>query len=231
MVARTSETVGRLAVERARVRMPHLAPDSVEVVELVRGRAFVVVRKAPDGVVVLEETGRIVRGRERLAAIAAHVCALSHVRHAVAEAQLDRRVEHTSRSSALLRGVAASSRDRRLRRDLRELLAELDAYRVRLDALQEEWLRPAPATERTLRRLVSLLNAAARDDRAIVRSTRELAADIARARANGNGAAPAMLERWAIARLGCADLPFFYWELDAEDDVAFVVDFVRAARA
>jgi hypothetical protein len=229
MAARTSDTVGRLAVERARTRMPGLAPDSVEVVELVRGRAFIVVRTAPDGVVVLEESGRLVRGRDRLVSIARHVCALAHVELAFTEAQLDRRLEHTTRSTSLLGDAAASVRNRPARRELRAVVDELDAYGDLLTTLHEERLRPLPATERTLRRLVTMLNAAARRDRAVVRGTRRLAAALSLA--GQDGATMATLERWVIARLGSADLPFFYWDLDEGSDARFVAEFVRAARA
>ncbi len=208
--------------------MPELAPESVEVVELARGRVFVVLRDAGEGVVVLDERGRLVRGVERLAAVARHARALEQVATALAEARLDRRLEHATHSRASLEELMPDG-EPRVAGDLRRVLDELETYRRRLLELRDERHRRAQATERTLRRTVSLLTEAARADRAVVRATRRLAVSCTESTAK-NPCATA-LHRWALARLTGDDLPFFHPELDEVDGALFVEEFVRAARA
>lgn len=231
MAGRAPDAVGRLALQRALVRMPALSPDSVEVVELVRGRAFVVVRTHPSGVVVLDEAGRLVRGRPRLSAIARHVHAVRQVEALLAESQLDRRLEEASWSATFLGQVTSTLSGRDLRRDAATLGQDVELYRMRLVALTDERRRLAPATERTLRRMVSCLNDAARADRGVVRTTRAVGATLVGVPA-GEWASPvAGLRRWVVARLGSSDLPFFHEEIDATDRGEFVREFVAAARS
>lgn len=229
MAARTAETVARLAVERARVRLPGLAPDSVQVVELVRGRAFVVVRTRPDGVLVLDAAGRLVRGRERLVAIARHVDATARVERALADAQLERRLEHATRSAEFLDTASREIAERGVKTAVVRVVGDLGTLAERLSVLRDEWQRQVPATERTLRRLVTLLDSAARSDRDVVRGARELALALCSRSPDGPGVAP--VRRWVAARLASADIPFFYWELDAAESERYVADFVRVARA
>jgi hypothetical protein len=210
--------------------MPSLSPDSVEVVELVRGRAFVVVRTHPCGVVVLDEAGRLVRGRERLAAIGRHVRALAQVEAVLAAAQLDRRLEHAARSSALLGRLERALPGKELRRTTACLLAEIELYQTRLVALLDEHTRAAPATERTLRRTIGLLNDAARADRGVVRTACALAGALTADVTSDRASPAASLRRWVVARLSTPDVPYFYAEFDADRD-GFVKDFVAAARA
>lgn len=211
--------------------MPGLAPDSVEVVELTRGRPYIVVRMVPSGVVVLDERGRLVRGRNRLVAIARHLYAVGRVRAALEEARLERRWQHVEHSIVLL------ERQRRLfgrtvvARGIAGLVSELETLRDRLGDVRVELerQRALPPTERTLRRTVGLLNAAAGADRGVINATRQLAADVVRVDRFRAGA-PA-LRRLLIARLASADLLFFYWELDEREGRCFVEDFVASARA
>jgi hypothetical protein len=226
MATRAVDAVGRLALQRARVRMPELAPDSVEVVELVRGSAFVVVRTAPSGIVVLDERGRLVRGRDRLVAIARHVATLREVDGALREAQLELRLEHAVRSLSLLGELDLA----KSACDVKRLLSDLDQFRVSLEALIDERLR-APATPRTLRRTVNLLNEAAVADRAVVRTVRAAAATIASASFSGRASPESTLRRWVLARLSNADLPFFLYELGECDRSRQVAEFVTAARS
>jgi hypothetical protein len=231
MGSRAPDAVGRLAVQRARVRMPALSPDSVEVVELVRGQAFVVVRTNPSGVLVLDESGRLVRGRPRLAAIARHLRAVRQVDAVLAETQLERRLEHASRSTALLERLAEAVAAKQLRRGTIDLRQDVELFRTRLVALRDEQRRFAPATERTLRRTVACLNAAARADRRVVRATRSLGAALAGVPNDDRTSPVASLRRWVVARLGSPDLPFFHEEIDASDESEFVREFVVAARS
>jgi len=159
--------------------MPALSPDSVEVVELVRGRAFVVVRTRPSGVVVLDEAGKLVRGRPRLAAIARHLHAVRQVETLLTESQLERRLEQASRSTVFLGRVTATLSGKELRRVATTLGQDVELYRSRLITLTDERHRLAPATERTLRRMVSCLNTAARADRGVVRTARVVGATLA----------------------------------------------------
>jgi hypothetical protein len=231
MSSRAPDAVGRLALQRARVRMPALAPDSMEVVELVRGRAFVVVRTYPTGVVVLDEAGKLVRGRPRLAAIARHLRAVRHLEAVLAESQLDRRLEHASRSSALLGRIAKALAGKELRRGAASLGQDVELYRSRLAALSDERRRLAPATERTLRRMVVCLNDAARADRGVVRTTRAVGATLACLPDDDRASPAASLRRWVVARLSSPDLPFFHEEIDVTDQGEFVRGFVEAARS
>ena len=102
MASRAHRPVSVVAVERARSRIPGFSPDSVQVVELARGNAFVVVRMLPSGVVVLDRAGRLVRGRDRLATIGRHLRAVEQVGQALAEARLEQRGEHAALSGVLL---------------------------------------------------------------------------------------------------------------------------------
>lgn len=231
MAVRAPAAVGRLAVQRAKVRMPALSPDTVEVVELVRGRAFVVVRTNPSGVVVLDEAGRLVRGRPRLAAIARHLQAVRQVDAVLAAAQVERRLEHASHSTALLERVGRALSARELKRGATGLCFDVEHYRSRLVVLHDERTRIAPATERTLRRMVSSLNEAARADRAVVRTTRSVGGALAAVPAGDRTSPAASLRRWVVARLGTPDLPFFYEEIDGSGGAEFVREFVVAARA
>jgi hypothetical protein len=211
--------------------MPALSPDSVEVVELVRGQAFVVVRTNPSGVVVLDESGKLVRGRPRLAAIARHVRAVRQVDAVLAESQLERRLEHASRSTALLGRLAEAIAGKELRRRTVVLRRDVELYRTRLVALHDEHRRIAPATERTLRRTVACLNDAARADRGVVRTTRTVGVTLAGVPSDDRTSPAASLRRWVVARLGSPDLPFFDAEIDGSDDGEFVREFVAAARS
>jgi hypothetical protein len=225
MATRAVDSVGRLALQRARVRMPQLAPDSVEVVELARGSAFVVVRTAPAGIVVLDERGRLVRGRERVGAIARHVATLREVDEVLRDAQLERRLEHAERSSSLLRELDL----RKSACDVGPLLTDLASFRAKVEALLDERAR-APATERTLRRTVNLLNDAAAADRAVVRAVRVVADSIAGASLSDRASPEATLRRWVLARLSSPDLAYFHDELGERERSRYVSDFIAAAR-
>jgi hypothetical protein len=232
MAARPLHAVGRLAVERARARLPGFAPDSVEVVELIRGQAFVVVRTAPAGVAVLDEYGRLVRGRPRLEAIARHVDALGRTRLAFEEARLERRRVYAEESIALLARQCRVFSRQALRPRIAALVDRLEALRDRLGTVQSELERQRglPPTERTLRRRIGLLNNAAAADRAVVLAARVLAADLMRVERGAKAHAPTTLQRWLAARLGSSDLPFFYAELDELEGRRFVESFVASAR-
>ena len=231
MAAHPSEAVSRRAVERARARLPDLVPDSVEIVELVRSRPYIVVRFLPDGIVVLDERGRFVRGRERLAAVARHLDATGRVSRSLEQTLLERRRAHVEQSVALLRRQLSRNRRGSLRDAVASVLAELDGLGASLGGLEEDLRRQRsfPPTERTLRRTVGLLNEAARADRRVVRATRALAADVARASRRRDPAET--LRRWIAARLASSDLPFFLEELDERESDRFVEGFVAAARA
>src|SRR6185295_13235812 len=102
MAVGTPSAVSRLAVERARARQPGLAPDSVEVVELTRGQGYVVVRMLPQGLLVVDERGRLVRGRDKLVLIGSHLVAVSRVKTHAQEARFERRQAHAGESIPLL---------------------------------------------------------------------------------------------------------------------------------
>lgn len=231
MAARSSTVVGRLAVERALARMPGVVPDSVELVELVRGRPYVAIRGSPVGVVVLDERGRLVRSRTRLAAIGRHLDTTSRVRSVLEQTLLDRRRAHLEQSLLLLERELAGQRRASLRESLSALLAELEGLRAALDGLEQDLRRQQGLlpTERTLRRTVALLNEAARADRRVVFATRRLTAAVAAG--NVPSERFATLRRWAAARLASSDLPFFYSELDEGESKLAVESFVAAARA
>lgn len=233
MAARPSHAVGRLAVERARVRMPGLAPDSVEVVELARGEAYAVLRSRPAGILVLDERGRVVRGRERLAAIGRHVRTLGLVRGLLAEARVDLRAEEAERSLELL-SVLDADRPRvpgAMRvAEIRSLISRL---RGSLELVQEEERRGLPPTERTLRRTTALFDDAARADRRVVRAVRLLASDLAaagRLRPEQPDRSSVVLLRWILGRLERPDMPFALLELDEPGERLDVAEFVAAAR-
>jgi hypothetical protein len=232
MAARPVHAVGRLAVERARARLPGFAPDSVEVVELTRGRAYVVVRTAPVGIVVLDECGRLVRGRPRLEAIARHVDALGRTRLAFEEARLERRSLYAEESIALLERQRRVCSRQALGPRIAALVDRLEALLDRLGAVRGELERQRgfPPTERTLRRRIGLLNDAAAADRAVVLAARLLAADLMRVENSAKTHAPTTLQRWLTARLGSSDLPFFYAELDELEGRRFVESFIASAR-
>jgi hypothetical protein len=226
MAARSRKLVGKIVVERARARLPDLAPDSVEVVELVRGQTFVVVRTLPSGIVVLDQRGRLVRSRQRLAAIGEHLRAVGQVRQAVDEARLDQRSEHAGRSVVLLEQMRASYEQsladaiQRVCRELRALLEAITSLATHASKMDP------PPTERTLRRTIALVNEAAAADRRAVREVRALAALLASC-----GKVEDRVQRWAAQRLASADLPFVIPELDADDTAEFVDSFVTSARA
>ncbi len=211
--------------------MPDLSPDGVEVVELVRGRAFIVVRTWPERVVVLDESGRLVRGRERLTAIARHVRAVHQVEGVLGAAQLERRQEDAVRGATLLRRLDEALAAIRLGPEAATLRADLELFGGRLVALLDERSRSLPATERTLRRTVTLLNDAARADRSVVRGARTLARALAGRPAEDRASPAATLRRWAVERLGAPDLPFFHPEFDDRDRGRFVDEFVLRARS
>jgi hypothetical protein len=231
MAVRPSAVVGRLALERALARMPDVVPESVELVELVRGHPYVVVRHSPAGVVVLDERGRLVRSRIRLAAIARHLDTTSRVRAVLEQTLLDRRRAHLEQSLALLERERSGQRRTSLRASLSALLGELENLRVALDGLEQDLRRQqgVQPTERTLRRTVTLLNEAARADRRVVLATRRLAAALL---ARGvPSECVGTLRRWVAARLASSDLPLFYAELDEPEGRLAVESFVAAARA
>jgi hypothetical protein len=218
------------AVERVRLRLPGLAPDSAEVVALARETTFVVVRTAPSGLVVLDRSGRPVRSRERLAAIGAHMRTTTLLARALSEGRLDHRREHAERSIALLR-QGARGRGPLARRlaatcdQLRGLVTAIDA------AEQAARPREAPLTERTARRAALLLNVAAMADRAVVAETRRLAVLLLRPPDVAPSLAEEKLLRWAVARLGSIDLPLFMPELDRLESDRWIATFVVSARA
>jgi hypothetical protein len=217
------------AVERVRLRLPGLAPDSAEVVALARESTFVVVRTAPAGLVVLDRAGRPVRSRERLTAIGRHMRTTALLAEAVAEGRLDHRREHAERSVLLLRQAG------RGRGALaRSIAATCNRLQVLADAIDaaEQAARPreAPLTERTARRAAILLNAAAAADRGVVAEARRLA-ELLVPPPSEQSLAEEKLLRWAVARLGSADLPFFLPELDAAESERWVEGFVATARA
>jgi hypothetical protein len=232
MAVRPASAVGRLAVERARVRMPELAPDSVEVVELVRAKAFVIARSAPSRVVVLDERGRLVRSPARLAAIGRHLGACTRLREWAAAASLPQRLDAAAAGAAAIERVRAGEASAAANRHLRELRARLDGLANAIGAVREELHRTVPPTERTLRRAVALANDAAEADRGVVRAIRVTAASLAcegRLRQIGRGG-DASLTRWLIARLHATDIPFLYAELYRQEDADAASAFVVAAR-
>jgi hypothetical protein len=217
------------AVARVRLRLPGLALESAEVVALAREATFVVVRTAPAGLVVLDRSGRPVRSRERLFTIAGHVRTTALLARAVAEGRLDQRREHAERSIALLH-EASRGRGR-----LAQLLAvtcdRLGALATAIEAAQQAARpREMPLTERTARRAAILFNAAAAADRLVVAEARRLVGLLAGPRRESPSGADEKLLRWAAARLGSVDLPFFLPELDREESEHWIELFVTTAR-
>jgi hypothetical protein len=194
----------------------------------------VVVRTKPAGIVVLDRSGRLVRGKERLAALARHLRGLELLDAALETARLGQRRDHAERSIAFLRQTAAGSRSKRLGEGVAGLVDALGALTVAIDGAtaqiaQPDGLRP---TERTLRRAVTMLNEAAAADRAVVLETRQLAALLATTR-RGAARRPAVeerLQRWVVARLTAVDLPYYHPEIEETETAAFVRSFVVAAR-
>lgn len=235
MAVRPASTATRLAVERARSRLRGFAPESVEVVELTRGRPFVVVRTAAEVLLVLDERGRLVRGRDRLGAVARHLDLVVRVRATVEEARLDRRREHVEHSIDLLGGHRRAFRTSSTGRCVSAVLESLGALGGSLEIvrLELERQRSAPPTERTLLRTIGLLNEAAVADRAVVLAARRLAAELGRAEEvpTPQRASVRTLRRWTVARLASPDLPFFYAELHEPEGQRFVEAFVAAGRA
>jgi hypothetical protein len=218
------------AVARVRLRMPGLALESAEVVALARESTFVVVRTAPAGLVVLDRSGRPVRSRERLVTIARHMRTTALLAHAVAEGRLDQRREHAERSIALLRQAS------RGRGQLPRLVAvTCDRLAALVAAIEtaEQAVRPreAPLTERTARRAAVLLNAAAAADRMVVLESRRLVGLLAGLSHQSSSSLEEKLLRWAAARLGSVDLPYFLPELDRAESERWVERFVATARA
>jgi hypothetical protein len=214
--------------------MPDLVPDTVEVVELARGRLYVVVRAAPSGVVVLDERGRLVRSRTLLAAIARHLDAVARVTSALEEARVSQRLLHAEQAIDLLerhrRLCGSGAAGRRLVETV-EALAALCSRLETVVAEQERGRSHAP-TERTLRRTVCVLNDAASADRTVALAARRLAAELAQAGARGAArpVPPTALSRWLLARLSGTDLPFFHSELDAAVSERFVSGFLASTR-
>lgn len=197
--------------------MPGLAPESAEVVELSRDKAYVVVRASPAGFVVLDEAGRLVRRRELTDAIARHRYAIECLEAAIREARLERRLEHAARGVVLLRPAT----------EARILVAELADLAGRIERLLDSACRGTLLTERTLRRRASELNDAARADRRVVFESRRLAPLLAAAPRRVSKQADT-LRRWVGARLASPDLPFFHPEFD-EADAARAVERFRTA--
>jgi hypothetical protein len=232
MATRAQELVSR-AVERARLRIPGLAPDSVEIVELARGQAFVVVRTRGAGVVVLDSAGRLVKGRERLTVIGRHLRSLALLDRALQDARLAQRREHAERSIAFLGQAVAGPRGKKAGPGVADVVARLEALVGAIDevAAQAERDRELPPTERTLRRTVMLLNEAAAADREVVRAARRLAEQLA-ARRSTEAARPVeeKLHRWVVARLAGVDMPYFHPELEEAETARYVASFVAAVR-
>jgi hypothetical protein len=232
MATRAQELVSR-AVERARLRIPGFAPDSVQVVELARDQTFVVVRTRPAGVVVLDRAGRLVKGRDRLSVIGRHLRSLTLLEGVLEEARLAQRREHAERSIAFLGQAVASPRGRRARAGVTAVVAALEALVRAIDivAAQADRRRELPPTERTLRRIVMLHNEAAAADREVVRAARRLAAQLALKHPT-ESVRPVddKLHRWVVARLAAVDLPYLLPELEEEETARFVESFVVAAR-
>jgi hypothetical protein len=234
MPAQARYAVSRVAVARAKARMPDLVPDTVEVVELARGRLYVVIRAAPSGVVVLDERGRLVRGRSLIATIARHLDAVTRVRATLEEARIDQRLLHAEQAIALLerqrRLWGSSAASRRMAATVEALVG----LRARLDAVvaEIERGRSHSPTERTLRRTIGFLNQAASADRTVALAVRLLAAELARADARGGAhrTTATALSRWLVARLSGTDLPFFYRELDEALAERFVSGFLASTR-
>ncbi len=233
MAVSASQARSTAALARARARMPGLLPDTVEVVEPSRGEVFVVVHTRPVGLVVLDGAGRLVRGRGRLAAIAAHRSASLALGRALREAFVGQRLEHARRSVALLADARARLGGQRalpvaaLERALGRL--ELALHEL---AAAERRQAERPPTERTLRRTITLLNDAAGADRDVVRVARALAVllpgETGRPSARTNAATT--IHRWIVARLASPDLRFFLPELERGEARETVRAFVDAAR-
>jgi len=207
--------------------MPELAPDSVEVVELARGKAYVVVRARNADVLVLDRLGRVVRSRQRLAAIGRHICAVQQVGRAFEEARLPQRAEQAEQSIALL-GKLMAARPAKAT-ILQGVTGSLVALReaLQLAHMQAQRWKEAPPTERTLRRSVLLLNDAAVADRAVVRALRQLGAEL---RPDSSDPPSDKLRRWVLARLSAPDVPFFMHELAAADQSRYASWFAKISR-
>jgi hypothetical protein len=231
MAVGSPSSASRIAVERLRARMPGVAPDTVEIIELTRGHPYVVVRMLPEGLLVLDERGRLVRGRERLVVIGRHLLAVSKVRAHAGDARLDRRRAHVNESIVLLEGQRRFIPRVAVRRGINTVSVALEQLGDRLEAVAAalEGQRTLPPTERTLKRTIGLLNEAAGADRTVVRATRELAWELSRLTTIPRGAMP--LRRWLIARLASTDIPYFYWELEEEQTARDVEEFLLSARA
>ena len=228
MASGANELTSR-AVARVRLRLPELALESAEVVALAREATFVVVRTAPTGLVVLDRSGRPVRSRERLLTIAGHMRTTALLARAVAEGRLDQRREHAERSIALL--SQASGGRGQLPRLLAVTCDRLAALVSAIDAAQQAARpREMPLTERTARRAAILLSVAATADRRVVAEARRLVGLLAGPRRESPSGAEEKLMRWAAARLGSVDLPFFLPELDREESERWIELFVATAR-
>lgn len=230
MAVRPASAVGRLAVERARAHMPGLSPDSIEVVELLRGKPFVVLRSGY-GVVVLDERGRLVRSPSRLAAVASHLRACAHLTEWGREALLPRRLDEAAAGAVVIEHLPPGARGGKPGLALSNLRGRLRELASALDAAHEELRRSLPPTQRTLRRAVEAANDAARADREVARAARAAGASLPESPSTAHGGRPlAVLARWISARLAAHDLPFLYPELSEREDAAAVSAFVAAAR-
>jgi hypothetical protein len=236
-MATRPQDIRRRAVERARNLFPGQAPDSAAVVQLTREEGFVVVRSRPDGLVVFDRAGRLVRGRARLLAVARHADAVADFEAAILTACLDKRKEHIERSIPLLTDALAGLPPT-LIDATRAVVEALEVLASAVDEVLAEISRhaTAPPTERTLPRAESLCDAAARADRAVVRAVRHLGSHVASLDPppQGLGAAPVdRLLRWVLARLASDDLPYLLPSLDdaarVERTVAFVASATRRA--
>jgi|RhiMetdeSRZDD1v2_1073273.scaffolds.fasta_scaffold333342_3 hypothetical protein len=232
MASRQQELVTK-AVARARSLQPGIAPDSVEVVELARGQAFVVVRTRPSGIVVLDRSGRLVRGRERLVALGRHLRSLELFDDALKAARLSQRRDHAERSIAFLRQASAGSRSKKLADSVAGLVNALGGLTAAIDSASAQLGQPGALrpTERTFRRGVLMLNEAASADRTVVLETRRMAAFLAGRGSARRGAAEERLQRWVVARLAAADLPFYHPEFEADATERYVDGFVTTVRA
>jgi hypothetical protein len=221
------------AVERARDLFPGQMPDSLALVQLTREDGFVVVRSLPDGLFVLDRAGRLVRGRARLRAVAAHVEAVASFEEAIAASHLERRREHVERSVPLLtealQGLPPTVAER-----TRAVIETLSTLAAAIDGTLAEIGRHATAlpTERTLPRAESLLIVAAAADRAVVRAVRLLGHAVVSLRPAPQGLGSEPIDRvlrWVLARLASDDLPYLLPpDADTARD-ARVASFVAAA--
>jgi hypothetical protein len=148
---------------------------------------------------------------------------------AVAEGRLDQRREHAERSIALLQQAS------RGRGQLPRLVAATcDGLAALVAAIEtaEQAVRPreAPLTERTARRAAVLFNAAAAADRLVVSEARRLVGVLACPSHEPSSTFEEKLLRWAAARLGSVDLPYFLPELDRAESERWIERFVATAR-